>query len=327
MRDTYETLLIRLAQEEERLVVLTAENRVHIQSLPAALKERFVDVGICEQTLVAVAAGLALRGKIPIVHGIAAFLTMRAYEFIRTDIGIPDLNVKFVGSFPGLLSEGNGPTHQALEDLALMRLVPNMTVLAPSDEEDLLLSFEAAFRHKGPAYIRYTNVANEVVNRHSVVAIGRSETIIEGMDATILVHGVLTRQAVLAARLLTRDGISVRVVNVRSLQPLDEDAILRAARETRILLTLEDHRASGGLSSIAAECVSRQRIPARLVSKAVNPGGFHPARLQAIIDHEGFSAEAIARHIKEELSKVKENGELSRATAGDANTNLSFRRE
>ncbi len=306
MKRTYEDVLTRAAEEEERLVVLTAENRMHIRSLPTRLGARFIDVGICEQTLVAVAVGLALRGMLPVVHGIAAFLTMRAYEFIRTDVGIPNQNIKLVGSFPGFLSEGNGPTHQALEDLALMRLVPNMTVLAPSDEEDLLDALESAIRHEGPVYIRFTNVANEIFQHQSPFAIGKSETVHEGDDGTILVHGLLTQEAVRAARLLAGEGVHVRVINMRSLQPVDTNAIVQAARETPLLYTLEDHSSIGGLFGIVSETIANRQQRIRIVPKALAGKGFHPAPLRAVIDHEGFGAEAIAGEIKRELATVRD---------------------
>lgn len=326
MKQTYEDKLAELALAESRIVVLTAENRMHIRSLPARLKERFVDVGICEQTLAAVAAGLALCGKIPVVHGIAAFLTMRAYEFIRTDIGLPNLNVKLVGSFPGFLSEGNGPTHQALEDLALMRLVPNMAVLAPSDEDDLLLAIESAIRHEGPVYIRYTNVACEGIIHESPFVIGKSETIVEGNDAAILVHSLLTQQAILASRTLAEEDIHVRVVNMRTLQPVDENAILRAAHETQVLLTLEDHVAVGGLFSITADVIARHRIDVALVPKGIKGSGFHPAPLREVIDHEGFSAPAIAREIIQALKKKDGMNLRGQSSSESSNEGMKLRR-
>ena len=302
MMETYADTLARLAGEDERIVVLTAENRIHIKTLPEKLKDRFIDVGICEQTLVGVAAGLAMKGKIPFVHGIAAFVTMRAFEFIRTDVGIPRLSVKIVGSFPGFLSEGNGPTHQAIEDLALMRLVPNMVALSPSDEEDLLSATAAAANHEGPVYIRCTNVSPGSIKHQTPFVIGKSETLREGSDAAILVHGLLTNNAFLAAQILAREGISVRVVNMRSLQPFDEEVIVRAAGETRMVLTVEDHIRTGGLSSIVCETIAKYQITAKVASMPVNQSGFHPGPLANIFEQEGFTAEAIAHRIKRELS-------------------------
>src|SRR5215470_10320345 len=135
---TFADALLALAREDDRVIVMTAENRAALRSLPPLLGDRFIDVGICEQTLIGAAAGLALRGRKPIVHALATFLTMRAFEFIRTDIGIPGLPVVLVGAVPGFLSDANGPTHQALEDVALMRAIPGMQVFCPADETELV---------------------------------------------------------------------------------------------------------------------------------------------------------------------------------------------
>ena len=141
MSRTYADCLGDLARDDERVIVMTAENRAAIRSLPSQLGARFLDTGITEQTMIGMAAGLALRGRLPVVHALATFLTMRAFEFIRTDVGIPALPVKLVGAVPGVLSEANGPTHQALEDVALMRGIPNMRVFCPADLDELFLDY------------------------------------------------------------------------------------------------------------------------------------------------------------------------------------------
>src|ERR1700742_1757694 len=152
---TYEEFLKERARRDEALVVMTAENRAVIRNLPAALGPRFIDVGICEQTMIGAAAGLALRGRTPVAHALATFLTMRAFEFIRTDVGIPGLPVTLVGGVPGILSEANGPTHQALEDIALMRGIPGMRVFCPADRDDLVAGLEVIVNDPAPWYIRH----------------------------------------------------------------------------------------------------------------------------------------------------------------------------
>src|SRR5271167_982643 len=159
---TYEDLLATLADQDRRIVVMTAENRAAIRGLPARLGDRFIDVGICEQTMIGAAAGLALRGRIPVVHALATFLTLRAFEFIRTDVGIAGLPVKLVGGVPGFLSEANGPTHQAIEDVALMRGIPGMQVFCPSDELELALGMPAAVAVPAPVYVRFNAVPARV---------------------------------------------------------------------------------------------------------------------------------------------------------------------
>src|SRR6201985_1410090 len=151
---SYEELLTELAVNDERFIVMTAENRALIRNLPAKRGKRFVDTGITEQTMVGAAAGLALRGRIPVLHALASFLSMRAFEFVRTDAGIPNLPVKLSSFIPGFLSDGNGPTHQALADISIMHGIPNMTVFAPADEDDLVKMLPQIWNHKNPSYVR-----------------------------------------------------------------------------------------------------------------------------------------------------------------------------
>src|SRR5579885_712973 len=151
---TYEEVLLECALRDERIIVMTAENRAAIRNMPPKLGERFIDVGIAEQTMIGAAAGLALRGRVPIVHALATFLTLRAFEFVRTDVGIAHLPVKLVGGVPGFLSDGNGPTHQAIEDISLMRGIPGMTVFCPADEQDMLMMLPEIWASPDPAYVR-----------------------------------------------------------------------------------------------------------------------------------------------------------------------------
>src|SRR5271155_1709162 len=151
---TYEELLTEAALSDERFIVMTAENRALVRNIPGKLGKRFIDTGITEQTMIGAAAGLALRGRIPVVHALASFLTMRAFEFVRTDAGIPNLPLKLSSFIPGFLSDGNGPTHQAVEDISLMRGIPNMTVFCPADEEDMLLMLPEIWASPHPAYVR-----------------------------------------------------------------------------------------------------------------------------------------------------------------------------
>lgn len=297
---TYEKFLLTLAERDERLMVLTAENRAAIRNLPPRLGRRFIDTGICEQTLIGIAAGLALRGRIPVVHALASFLTMRAFEFIRTDIGIAHLPVKLVGYVPGLLSEANGPTHQALEDLALMRAIPGMRVFCPSDREDLLLGLPAILQDAHPWYIRFNQQHSDIMH-NPFFKIGQAELVLDGRDATILTHGTLLVEACRTALLLKARGISVRVLNLRTLAPLDEAAIFAAARETRLLVTIEDHFIRGGLYTAVAELLVRQQRGLAVLPFALQNRWFKPALLHEVLVYEGFTAERIAERIALEL--------------------------
>jgi transketolase len=299
---TYEEALAQIVLADERYVVLTAENRAAIRTLPARLGARFIDVGIAEQALVAAAAGLALRGRVPIVHALAAFLTMRAFEFIRTDVGVAHLPVKLVGGVPGVLSEANGPTHQALEDVALMRNVPRMGVFCPADEQDLALGLPEVLASDRPFYIRH-NGLQAVVEHERGLPIGQAEVIFNGHDVAILVYGALFRQAHEAANLLEMEELSVRLVNLRMLKPVDEAAILSAARQTRLLVLVEDHWAVGGLVSIVAELLMRQQMTARVLPINLAEGWFQPARLPDVMKAEGLTGAQIAQRVIDELAR------------------------
>src|SRR5262249_51103362 len=264
----YEQTLLRLAERDPDVVVLTAENRAALRSLPQALGPRFVDVGIAEQTLVGMAAGLALRGRQPIVHAPPAFLTMRAYEFIRTDVGIGRLPVKLVGGVPGFLSEANGPTHQAIEDIAIMRGIPGMQVFCPADERELADALPALLADPAPCYIRYTAAPATIA--HPLPGMPkRIEMLGDGDDVTILTHGLLVAEALEARHRLYAEGINVRVLNVRMPKPLDEPAVLAAAAETRLVVVLEDHLETGGLVSIVSELFARRGVSTELMPIAL----------------------------------------------------------
>ncbi len=293
---TYEDALKEIVLNDDRYIVMTAENRAAIRSLPLALGDRFIDTGITEQTMVGAAAGLALRGRIPILHALATFLTMRAFEFIRTDVGLGNLPVKLVGGVPGFLSEANGPTHQAVEDVALTRGIPNMGVFCPADKEDLVIGLPQILNSRQPFYIRHT-AQPAVIKHRSTFAIGKAEIISGGTDAALLVYGTLFQQAYQTQRLLEAEGISVRLINLRTLKPIDENAILRAARETRLLVTLEDHFLTGGLFSIVSEILTRHETMATVLPLALENRWFKPALLPQVLDTEGFTPPQLAEKI------------------------------
>src|SRR5579859_5176669 len=258
---TYEELLIQTALEDERIIVMTAENRALVRNVPKAIGNRFIDTGITEQTMVGMAAGLALRGRIPIIHALAPFLTMRAFEFIRTDIGIARLPVKLSGYIPGFLSDGNGPTHQSIEDVAIMRGIPGMEVYCPADEDDLVSMLPAVWSSGAPAYVRVNHKKGSYV--HQPFEKGKAEVVAAGTDVTILVYGFLFEQAMRARQILEMEGLSAGLINMRSLKPVDEEAIVRSAQGSGMLVTVEDHFQTGGLYSIVAETLLKHRMTAR----------------------------------------------------------------
>jgi len=307
---TYEEVLLECALADERIVVMTAENRAAIRNLPPKLDERFIDVGIAEQTMIGAAAGLALRGRIPIVHALATFLTLRAFEFIRDDVGIAGLPVKLVGGVPGFLSDGNGPTHQAIEDISLMRGIPNMQVFAPADMEDLASSLPEILASPNPCYIRYPAATPTNVER-SRFGIGQAEHVANGSAVLILTCGLLVREAIVAREQLDSMGISTGIIDVRWLKPFDVETVLPAIKSSSLVVTLEDHFISGGLFSILAEQLVRKGITASVLPIALEERWFKPALLPDVLQHEGFTGAQIAKKI---LAHLRSHIEASPVT-------------
>jgi len=292
---TYEELLTDTALGDEKYVVMTAENRALVRNIPGKLGSRFIDTGITEQTMIGAAAGLALRGRVPVVHALASFLTMRAFEFVRTDAGIPNLPIKLSSFIPGFLSDGNGPTHQAVEDISLMRGIPNMTVFAPADEDDLVKMLPQIWEHPKPSYVRINTRKTDYV--HSEFEIGKAEIISKGDDVTIITYGLMFEQALVAAENLKKEGLSVGLINLRSLKPVDERAILEATRESKLTVTLEDHFITGGLYTIVAEVLLKHALTANVLPIALNEKWFKPSLLPNVLEHEGFTGKQIAEKI------------------------------
>ena len=298
----YEELLIQTALEDERIIVMTAENRALVRSAPKVLGNRFVDTGITEQTMVGMAAGLALRGRIPIIHALAPFLTMRAYEFIRTDLGIAHLPVKLSGYIPGFLSDGNGPTHQSIEDVSIMRGIPGMEVYAPADEDDLVKMLPHIWSSPSPAYTRINH--KKGVYEHAPYEAGKAEVVAEGKDVTLLVYGFLFENAYRTRELLEREGLSVGLVNMRSLKPVDEEAIVRAATGSAHLVTIEDHLQTGGLYSIVAEVLLRRRLTADVLPLSLGERWFRPGLLNQVLETEGFTPEKMTTTIISKINSI-----------------------
>lgn len=298
---TYEDKLRELAEQNPALVVMTAENRAPMRNLALSLGDRFIDVGIAEQTLAGAAAGLALRGRIPVVHAFSSFLTMRAFEFVRTDIGVGALPVKLLGAMSGFLSEANGPTHQALEDIAIMRGIPGMKVLCPADADDMVDAMSLIVADPNPCYVRYTN-APAPVKHATPFEFGKAETVLKGKDLTILTYGFLLREAVKAAELLDAQGISVRLLNLRSLKPVDEQAILRAAGDTGLLVSLEDHFLTGGLFSILGEVLTKNGVMCDVFPIALEDRWFKPGLMSDVLEFEGFSGAQICARILDRMN-------------------------
>jgi transketolase len=292
----YENCLLERVQNGSKLVVMTAENRAAIRNLPEHLGNRFIDVGIAEQSMIGMAAGMALSGHVPVVHALATFLVLRAFEFIRTDVGIPGLPVKLVGGVPGILSEANGPTHQAIEDVALMRGIPNMEVFCPTDVDELGRAMPQILDSGKPAYIRYPSLKPMMTSRRPFVH-GQADTLTEGNDVTILSYGYMVREALEAREHLTKEGLGVRVVDMRTLAPIDEKIIVRSALESKMVVTLEDHFLSGGLFTAVAEVWALRGITRKILPIGFDRAWFTPALLDDSLRKERMKGQDVAKRI------------------------------
>lgn len=302
MSQTYEELLAQAVANDERVMIMTAENRAPVRGLPARIGRRFIDVGIAEQTMIGMAAGLALRDRIPVVHALATFLVFRPYEFIRNDVCIPNLPVKLVGWVPGIMSDANGPTHQAIEDVSIMRGLPNMHVFAPASQDELLAGFPAVLADPSPWYVRYNS--RPAAWSHAPFELGRAEVVREGTDIAILTYGALAREAYEAMEILVREGHSIHFVNVRTPKPIDEAAIVAAARSTRLLVTIEDHFVTGGLATITAEVLLAHGVRANHLPIGFDGRWFTPALLQPALEAAALSAPQLAERIRAAVATV-----------------------
>lgn len=291
---------------------MTAENRAAIRNLPEKLHGRFIDTGITEQTMIGMAAGLALCGKIPVVHALATFLTMRAFEFIRTDIGISGLPVKLIGGASGLLSEANGPTHQALEDLAIMRGIPGMHVFCPADEDDMMIGLPAILGSDSPCYIRYTN--RPAYREHdSDFTIGKAEVIDKGFEITFITYGCLFAEAFTAYQILKRKGYSVGLINMRMLQPFDDTLLVNVLQNCKLIVSVEDHFIQGGLFSLLAETAALHNIHAHIYPIGFSSRWFTPCLYNDIIKTERLQGEDIAGRIEDYFTDKISNVQVMHA--------------
>ncbi len=268
-RDGYGHGLLELGATNPDVVVLDADLAKSTRSdwFAAKYPERFFDMGIAEQDMVGTAAGLALGGKIPFATTYGVFLAGRAWDQIRTTVCYADLNVKIAGNHGGISVGADGATHQALEDIALMRVLPNMRVIVPCDAVEAKKATVAAAAVHGPCFIRFAREATPVFTaEEDVFEIGRANVLREGTDATVIACGPIVYEALLAHEALKAKGIAVRVVNMHTVKPLDEAAVLKAAAETGAIVTAEEHQLAGGLGGAVAELLVRHTpVPVAMV--------------------------------------------------------------
>lgn len=299
LRSAYGEALVRLMEKDERIVVLDADlcRSTMTTLVEQRFPQRFIEMGIAEQNMLATAAGLALEGKVPFVNSFAVFLTGRAYDQIRQAVALASLSVKIAGSSAGLSDFGDGATHQSVEDLSLMRSIPNMTVLSPCDAADVEQMLPLAVAHQGPVYLRLPRGELPLIAEGQPPCDLRGvRRLRDGRDAVVFATGSMVVKALEAAQALEARGISARVVNVSTLKPLADEAIVAETQGVRGVVTAEEHSVIGGLGSAIAFALRRVALPFERVGIADRFGisGDNHAEL---LEHYGLTAEAIARAV------------------------------
>jgi transketolase len=252
--------LIALGAEHDDVVALTADlgESVKVRQFAQVYPERFFDVGVAEQNLIGVLAGLSFEGYVPYAASYATFSPGRSWEQVRVSIALSRANVKIIGSHAGVSAGKNGPSHQGTEDIAIMRVLPNMTVLVPADAAQAGAAIAAAYKHKGPVYIRTTRPDTVDFTRGESCEIGKAYVYRAGRDITICACGIQVWDSLMVADKLSREGIECEVINVSSIKPLDEKTILESAKKTGKVITIEDHQIAGGMGSAIAELLSEK---------------------------------------------------------------------
>ena len=298
--------LVEFADQEPGLVVLDADlsGSTMTKDFGAAHPDRFFDMGIAEANMVGVAAGLAACGKKPFVNSFAMFAAGRAWEQVRNSVAYPGLNVKVVGSHGGLSVGEDGATHQCIEDLAIMRAIPGMTVLCPCDAYEMRLAVQALLAYDGPAYMRLGRLAVETVTDQVPgyrFQIGKGALLREGGDVTVVAVGMMVQMALQAAEALAQEGISVRVIDMHTLKPLDTELLLQAARETGCLVTSEEANVLGGLGSAVAEYLA-SACPVPVVRHGVEDEFGRSGAAQKVLEAYRLTPEGIAEKVRQALA-------------------------
>jgi transketolase len=301
MAEPFAQVLLELARRDPRICGVSCDCWGFIASLAQEFPERAVEVGIAEQNLIGVAAGLALRGRIPFAIGMNPFVTMRCFEQIRTDAGYGVRRVKIIGAYgSGLTFAGWGPTHHAIEEIALMRLVPGMTVVMPADAFETEQAVRATAVAEGPCYIALADGALPLglSEAERPFALGKAVLLRDGEAVTIIATGTAVWEALRAGELLATRGVAVRVLDMHTVKPLDQEAVLRAAEETRLIVTLEEHTIIGGLGGAVAEVLAEAGAGTRLVRLGLRDEfAIMSGSRQDFRNRFGISAEASVREI------------------------------
>ena len=303
-RESYGNALKELAEEFPQLVVLDVDLAAATKTgiFKKAYPDRHIDCGIAECNMVGIAAGLASVGKIPFVSSFAMFAAGRAYEQVRNSVGYPHLNVKIGATHAGITVGEDGATHQCNEDLALMRTIPGMVVMCPSDDVEAKAAVRAALEYEGPVYIRFGRAAVPVINDkpNYKFEIGKGTVVREGSDVTIVATGICVDSALGAAEKLAAEGISAEVVNICTIKPLDEEIIINSAKKTGKVVTVEEHSVIGGLGSAVCDCLCAN-LPTSVKKLGMQDVFGESGSAAALVAKYGLDAEGVYKSVKEFL--------------------------
>lgn len=299
-RESYGKVLAELGKKHKNIVVLDADlsEATKTSEFKRAFPKRFFDIGISEQDMIGTAAGLALEGKIPFASTFAIFAAGRAYEQIRNTVAYSRLNVKIAATHAGLTVGEDGASHQAIEDLALMRVIPGMTIFSPCDGAETRWAIEESLKIEGPVYIRLTRPkVIDVYDNKTKFEFGKAITHGEGKDATVIATGLMVQEALKAKELLEKENINIRVIDIHTIKPIDKEAILTAAKETNRIITIEDHSVIGGLGSAVCEVLAEE-YPAKVERMGVNDEFGQSGKWNEVLEYYGLTCKEIVSKIK-----------------------------
>ena len=303
-RESYGNALVELGREDENLVVLDADLAAATKTgiFKKEFPDRHIDCGIAECNMMGIAAGLALTGKIPFASSFAMFAAGRAFEQVRNSIGYPKINVKIGATHAGISVGEDGATHQCNEDIALMRTIPNMIVINPADDVEARAAVRAAYEHVGPVYLRFGRLAAPVINDNPEYKfeLGKGVTLREGKDITIVATGLEVGFVLEAAKMLEKDGIDARIINIHTIKPIDEDILVKAAKETKKLFTVEEHSIIGGLGSAVCDVLC-EKYPAPVYKIGIRDKFGESGPAVELLHKYQLDAEGIYQQIKENL--------------------------
>ena len=299
-RQSYGEALLELGKENEKIVVFDADLSTATKTnlFAKEFPNRFFDMGIAEQNMISTAAGMATCGKIPYASIFAVFAAGRAYDQIRNSVCYPKLNVKICATHAGVTVGEDGATHQMIEDISLMRTLPNMTVISTSDDIQTKWAVKEISKINGPVYLRLSRLATPIIyDENQKFELGKAIQFGEGTDATIFATGVTVSEALRAQEILKQDGISVRVVDIHTIKHIDKEMVVKCAKETKKLISIEDHNIIGGLGSAISEVLSDE-YPAKLVRLGVNDTFGKSGKATELMSYFGITSDNLVKQLK-----------------------------